>query len=117
MPTSAISIFIAFIVFECCVGIFWPAMGYLRGKYVPEETRSTTMNFFRVPLNIIVIAILYQNFSMQVIFQFCVALLTLAGIVQFAFYNNSLVQGNKYVALSNVNITNEFNQKEEEPTS
>jgi hypothetical protein len=29
-------IFGAFIVFEICVGIFWPAMGTLRGRYVPE---------------------------------------------------------------------------------
>ncbi|EYB98845.1 hypothetical protein Y032_0127g1378 [Ancylostoma ceylanicum] len=59
-PTSAIAIFIAFLVFEICVGIFWPAMGCLRGTYVPEETRSTTINLFRVPLNLIVIFILWQ---------------------------------------------------------
>ncbi|KAE9546604.1 hypothetical protein FO519_010184, partial [Halicephalobus sp. NKZ332] len=88
-PGNAICIFTAFIVFEVCVGIFWPAMGYLRGKYVPEETRSTTMNFFRVPLNIIVIAILFQNFSMHVIFEFCVMLLFIATFFQFAFYQSS----------------------------
>ena len=40
-------IYSAFLVFEFCVGIFWPAMCTMRGKYVPEETRSTVMNFFR----------------------------------------------------------------------
>ncbi|VDN27333.1 unnamed protein product [Cylicostephanus goldi] len=58
-PTSVVLVFIAFLVFEICVGIFWPSMGCLRGAYVPEETRSTTINLFRVPLNLIVIIILW----------------------------------------------------------
>ena len=53
-------IFGGFIVFEICVGIFWPALGTLRGKYVPEEIRATVMNCFRVPLNLIVVLILSQ---------------------------------------------------------
>ncbi|VDL80621.1 unnamed protein product [Nippostrongylus brasiliensis] len=60
VPNSAPLIFIAFLVFEMCVGVFWPAMGTLRGIYVPEETRSTTINLFRVPLNLVVIFILLQ---------------------------------------------------------
>ena len=31
-------IFIAFLVFEVCVGIFWPAVSTMRGKYVPESS-------------------------------------------------------------------------------
>ncbi|VDM64269.1 unnamed protein product [Angiostrongylus costaricensis] len=60
VPTSAALIFIAFLTFEVCVGIFWPAMGCLRGAYLPEETRSTVINLFRIPLNLIVIFILWQ---------------------------------------------------------
>jgi len=37
---------IAFFIFEICVGIFWPTMGMLRGRYVPEDVRATVMNFF-----------------------------------------------------------------------
>ena len=83
-PTDVAVIFGSFVVFEVCVGIFWPAMGYLRGKYIPEHARSTTMNFFRIPLNLIVILILWQNFPMTVIFQFCVAFLIIAAFVQHA---------------------------------
>ncbi|CAJ0916283.1 unnamed protein product, partial [Mesorhabditis belari] len=82
MPSSGISIFIGFLVFEGCVGIFWPAMGFLRGVYVPEETRSTTINLFRIPLNLIVVFILLQNFSMLAIFHFCVFFLLLAACAQ-----------------------------------
>ena len=46
-PGNQLLIYSAFLLFEFCVGIFWPAMCTMRGKYVPEETRSTVMNFFR----------------------------------------------------------------------
>ncbi|KAK5970230.1 molybdate-anion transporter, partial [Trichostrongylus colubriformis] len=88
MPNSAVSIFVAFLVFELCVGIFWPAMGYLRGTYVPEETRSTTINLFRIPLNLIVIFILWQNFSMTAIFQFCVLFLLMAALAQHVLFSH-----------------------------
>ncbi|EDO37332.1 predicted protein, partial [Nematostella vectensis] len=74
-PQSQTSIFIGFLVFECCVGIFWPAVGTMRGKYVPEETRATIMNMFRIPLNLIVIVILLQGFPMAIVFKCCVVFL------------------------------------------
>jgi MFS family permease len=79
-PKSISIIFVSFVVFEFCVGIFWPAMGYLRGKYVPEQSRSTTMNFFRIPLNMIVIGVLFCDFNMYIIFQLCVLFLSLAAL-------------------------------------
>ncbi|XP_077869439.1 molybdate-anion transporter-like [Saccoglossus kowalevskii] len=36
LPNNKEYIFAGFIVFEVCVGIFWPAMGTMRGQYVPE---------------------------------------------------------------------------------
>jgi len=36
-------IFTGFIVFEVCVGIFWPALGMMRGKYVPEASEFEFM--------------------------------------------------------------------------
>ncbi|CAJ0578950.1 unnamed protein product, partial [Mesorhabditis spiculigera] len=95
LPTSAIAIFMAFIIFEGCVGIFWPAMGYLRGVYVPEETRSTTINLFRIPLNLIVVFILLQNFSMLAIFHFCVFFLLLAACAQHVLYKHSVLEETK----------------------
>ncbi|VDP42842.1 unnamed protein product [Heligmosomoides polygyrus] len=85
-PNSAPFIFLAFLVFEICVGIFWPAMGCLRGMYLPEETRSTTINLFRIPLNLIVIFILLQNYSMAAIFQFCVLFLLMAAVAQHVLF-------------------------------
>ena len=48
----------AFLGFEICVGVFWPAISTLRSKHIPEESRATVMNLFRVPLNIFVCLIL-----------------------------------------------------------
>lgn len=81
-PGNQLIIFIAFLVFEVCVGIFWPSMSTMRGKYVPEEIRATVMNFFRIPLNLIVVLILLQNLQMSVIFQSCVVFLMIATLCQ-----------------------------------
>ena len=51
---------VAFCVFESCVGIFWPSMMKLRSQYLPEESRSTIINFFRIPLNMFVCIMLYN---------------------------------------------------------
>ncbi|KAL3080055.1 hypothetical protein niasHT_034613 [Heterodera trifolii] len=83
-PSSSTIIFVSFALFEVCVGIFWPAMGFLRSQYIPEKTRSTTMNFFRVPLNLLVIGILWNNFHLDTIFKFCFCFLLLAALIQHA---------------------------------
>jgi len=51
---------VAFCVFEACVGLFWPSMMKMRSQHVPEETRSTIINFFRIPLNLFVCVVLYN---------------------------------------------------------
>lgn len=44
--------FLCFIVFEFCVGVYIPVIGYLKGRVVPEEYRASVSNWFRVPMNI-----------------------------------------------------------------
>lgn len=51
---------VAFCVFEAAVGLFWPSMMKMRSQHVPEETRSTIINFFRIPLNLFVCVVLYN---------------------------------------------------------
>lgn len=51
---------LGFCLFEMCVGIFWPSIMKMRSQYIPEESRSTIMNFFRIPLNIFVCVVLYN---------------------------------------------------------
>ncbi|XP_072025816.1 molybdate-anion transporter-like isoform X2 [Amphiura filiformis] len=86
IPENQSLVFISFLVFEVCVGIFWPSMGTMRGKYVPEQVRSTIMNFFRIPLNFIVILILLQDFPRVVIFRCCVGFLCASFVMQQILY-------------------------------
>nr|CAB3497293.1 unnamed protein product [Digitaria exilis] len=52
---------LGFCTFEACVGIFWPSIMKMRSQYIPEEARSTIMNFFRIPLNLFVCVVLYNK--------------------------------------------------------
>ncbi|KAJ0971092.1 hypothetical protein J5N97_019051 [Dioscorea zingiberensis] len=73
-----------FCTFEACVGIFWPSIMKMRSQYIPEEARSTIMNFFRIPLNIFVCIVLYNvnAFPMTVMFGMCSIFLFVAALLQ-----------------------------------
>lgn len=47
----------AFFVFEACVGMYFPSIGTLRSKYVPDSHRSVIMNLFGIPLNVLVVTV------------------------------------------------------------
>ncbi|KAJ8459536.1 hypothetical protein OPV22_032462 [Ensete ventricosum] len=75
---------LGFCVFEACVGIFWPSIMKMRSQYIPEEARSTIMNFFRIPLNIFVCIILYNvnAFPITIMFGMCSIFLFMASVLQ-----------------------------------
>ncbi|KAG7355478.1 sugar transporter [Nitzschia inconspicua] len=47
----------SFFAFEACVGIYFPCIGTLRSKYVPDSHRSVIMNLFGIPLNVLVVGV------------------------------------------------------------
>jgi hypothetical protein len=75
--------FIAFLIFEFCVGVYFPAMGYLRLRVIPDAYRYPITNWFRVPLNLIscgVLMLLHKDIFQhgnRYIFVICVLLLGL----------------------------------------
>nr|AFP55541.1 major facilitator superfamily domain [Rosa rugosa] len=75
---------LGFCAFEACVGLFWPSIMKMRSQYIPEEARSTIMNFFRIPLNIFVCIVLYNvdAFPMTVMFGMCSIFLFVACFLQ-----------------------------------
>ncbi|XP_021604853.1 molybdate-anion transporter [Manihot esculenta] len=75
---------LGFCTFEACVGIFWPSIMKMRSQYIPEEARSTIMNFFRIPLNIFVCVVLYNvdAFPIIVMFGMCSIFLFVASLLQ-----------------------------------
>ncbi|KFK29292.1 hypothetical protein AALP_AA7G114400 [Arabis alpina] len=75
---------LGFCIFEACVGLFWPSIMKMRSQYIPEEARSTIMNFFRIPLNIFVCVVLYNvnAFPITVMFGMCSIFLFVASLLQ-----------------------------------
>ena len=47
----------AFFAFEGCVGMYFPSIGTLRSKYVPDSHRGVIMNLFGIPLNALVVTV------------------------------------------------------------
>jgi len=48
----------SFLLFEACVGLYFPSIGTLRSKYLPDSHRGLMMAMFRVPLNMIVVSVM-----------------------------------------------------------
>lgn len=70
--------FAAFMLFEFCVGVYFPSIGVLKSEIVPEQVRGTMYNIYRVPLNAIVVVLLLGHISMTTCFQLCACLLAAA---------------------------------------
>jgi len=52
---SLVPVFGAFLVFETCVGVFFPCGGVLRSQVIPDELTGSVTNMFRLPLNSLVV--------------------------------------------------------------
>jgi len=74
---------IAFLIFEACVGVYFPFMGALKGSIVPEEMRATIYNIYRFPLNVMVLLPLLLNFSIFTTFFVTTAILIFAAVCQY----------------------------------
>jgi len=70
----------SFLLFEFCVGVYFPSVGVLKSDIVPEQIRGTVYNLYRVPLNAIVVGLLLSNISMATCFRLN-ALFMLAALI------------------------------------
>lgn len=76
--------FVAFLIYQISVGIYFASVGVLREKIIPENHAISIMNWFRVPLNIIsciVLMLLHDEqfrHGNRLIFIICCALLLCA---------------------------------------
>jgi len=84
---SLMTCFVAFLLFEFCVGLYFPSIGVLKSDIVPEKIRGTMYNVYRVPLNAIVVALLLSNITMSMCFKLCAVLLTIALIAMTMLQN------------------------------
>lgn len=58
-PRSEQLTFWLFCLFEACVGMYWPCMGYLKGQLIEDGVRAQLYGILRVPLNVFVVVALY----------------------------------------------------------
>jgi len=54
---ALVPLVVSFFFFEVCVGMYFPLIGTLRSKYLPDAYRGVIMNLFGIPLNLIVVAV------------------------------------------------------------
>merc|ERR1719198_857134 len=71
----------AFVIFELCVGIYFPSICTLKSEAVPESHRATIYNIFRAPMNAIVVAVLFVNPDLMPTFKLISHMLLTAGIL------------------------------------
>lgn len=72
--------YLAFLCFEILCGIYFPGMATVRAPYIPEQSRSCLLTFFRVPLNIIVVVALFEDLGVTSVFALCSVLMIIAAM-------------------------------------
>jgi hypothetical protein len=84
---------LSFLVFELLCGIYYPCISTLRAKYIPEHSRSTIMNIYRIPLNLLIVLVLIKVFKTFFIFIFIFFLIDFIFLlnIKVVSYNNSTV--------------------------
>eukprot|EP00747_Dinoflagellata_sp_TGD_P004563 gnl/TRDRNA2_/TRDRNA2_111588_c1_seq1.p1 gnl/TRDRNA2_/TRDRNA2_111588_c1~~gnl/TRDRNA2_/TRDRNA2_111588_c1_seq1.p1 ORF type:complete len:279 (+),score=16.50 gnl/TRDRNA2_/TRDRNA2_111588_c1_seq1:34-837(+) len=58
-------VFVAFLVFEGCCGMYFPTMGTFKSQLVPAEARAAVYSAYRIPLNFIVATVLLCGMSLR----------------------------------------------------
>ena len=48
---------LGFFAFEACVGMYFPMIGTMRSKYLPDSHRSVVMSLYAIPLNVLVVTV------------------------------------------------------------
>ncbi|KAL3785604.1 hypothetical protein HJC23_004752 [Cyclotella cryptica] len=76
------------LLYEFCIGAYYPAMGTVKGTIVPEDQRAAIYNVFRLPLNLMVLLYLVGDFDTASSFLANAAMLVFA-----CFLQNRMVRG------------------------
>ena len=88
--------FVAMLLFEMCVGMYWPIMGTMKGYIVPEDKRAAIYNLYRIPLNFIVLFSLLTDLTPTQSFTLNGIMLATATLLQAILMKRRLpMQGNE----------------------
>ncbi|KAF0697799.1 Aste57867_11542 [Aphanomyces stellatus] len=83
----------SFLLFEVCVGAYFPASATLRADIFPDAAMGATMTAFRLPTNLLVLVGTHVDAPPAAIFGLCAALHAIAGGLATA-----VQQGDSYTA-------------------
>ncbi|KAI4173469.1 MAG: hypothetical protein LQ348_006575 [Seirophora lacunosa] len=77
--------FWCFCLFEACVGMYFPSMGYLKGKVIDDGNRAHLYGLLRIPYNVFVVVALSLtregDMYREIIFMCCSGLLLIVSAV------------------------------------
>jgi len=104
------TILASFLLFEAAVGMYWPSIGTVKSQVVPEESRATIYNIYRVPLNAIVLGVLLNHISTSTALTTCAAMLLVAFACQRALVSR-LGTGKSAIAMAGGGVSDEENGK------
>ena len=86
--SNAVPTYFAFILFELAVGAYFPAMGVLRSKIVPQKEAAAINVWVRIPLNMVATcALIYlhnehsKELGDQKLYMFCTIAMALAVLI------------------------------------
>ncbi|CAE7499258.1 MFSD5, partial [Symbiodinium pilosum] len=83
---------VAFMIFEFCVGWYFPCIGIAKSEIVPDRIRGSMYNLFRVPLNVVVLVLLLTDLNSDSRFALCSLLMFLAMLATFGLGQNMKAQ-------------------------
>ncbi|KAK4147574.1 uncharacterized protein C8A04DRAFT_24833 [Dichotomopilus funicola] len=90
-PTLEQAAFWVFCPFEAAVGMYWPCMGYLKGRLVDDAVCAQVYGILRIPLNIFVVVSLLltgDGNSFGTVFSACSSLLPVSAGALWALMAN-----------------------------
>jgi ATP/ADP translocase len=82
----------SFLLYEVCVGMLYPTYSKIKSEYLPEKSRGTLMNIFKIPLNLIVIFLLLNMntlFTLRQLLMINLGLSVVVFITHILFFNKS----------------------------
>ncbi len=116
-PTDTVVLYGAFLVLEIAIGMYFPAMSFLRSQVIPESHRANVMNWFRVPMNIITCLTLLSlnlesiKFDKRLVFAFCFGLATIGIYIVTTFMRAMEKVGDPQVSSKKVDLLIENDAK------
>ncbi|CAM9613060.1 unnamed protein product [Ascophyllum nodosum] len=98
----AAKLLLMFLVYEVCIGIYFPAMATCRSTYMDDRVRGTAMNIIRVPMNLVLILLTLGPMARlsdpskggaSVVFKAMACLTGLSTLIQVVLYSGEKSEG------------------------